>query len=145
MSIHRKIKDLFEPKVMELVGDRLGFNFSPESIDNIAMVTNYAERTVREFVTGAKQKEYGCTFLITKQFSTDSDDLNLEAMEFADSFSEWVDEQNTNRNFPNLGDDKTVESIEVLQNMPNLSGINAEEGYAVYQIQIRVVYREENK
>lgn len=143
MSIHRRIKDFFEPKVVELVGDRLGFNFSPESKDNITMITNYAERTVREFVTGEKEKEYGCTFLITKQFSTDSDDLNLEAMEFADGFSEWVDEQNTNRNYPDLGERKTVQGIEVLQNMPNLSGINAAEGFAVYQIQVRIVYREE--
>lgn len=143
MSKHRIIKEYFEPKVEELVGERLGFNFSPESIDNIAMVTNYADRVLREFVTGAKQKEYGVTFLVTKQYSTDSDDLNLEAMEFADSFMEWVEEQNNNRNYPNLGDDTEVEEIEVLQNMPSLSGINAEEGYAVYQIQLRVVYREE--
>lgn len=143
MSKHRIIKEFFEPKVEEIVGESLGFNFSPESTDNISLITNYADRTLRKFITGSTEREYGFTFLITKQYSTYEDDLNLEAMEFADSFSEWVDEQNKNRNFPNLGDKITVERIEVLQNMPNLSGVNAEEGFAVYQVQVRIVYMEE--
>lgn len=143
MSKHSVIKEFFEPKVIELVGERLGFNFSPESVDNIALVTNYSERVIREFITGEKEKEYGFTFLVTKSYSTDADDLNLEAMEFADGFMEWVDEQNRIHNYPNLGEGITVTEIEVLQNMPNLSGVNAEEGYAVYQIQTRIVYRED--
>lgn len=145
MSKHRIIKDFFEPKVREISGIDLGFNYSPESNESISLVTNYADKVVRSFITGEQEKEYGFTFVITKMYSSDNDDLNLEAIEYADEFREWVDELNEAKTFPDLGEGITVQSIEVLGNMPNLAGVNHEEGLAVYQIQVRILYREVSK
>lgn len=143
MSKHEAVKSFFEPKVRELAGE-LMFNFSPER-ESISMVTDYSGRVANSYVTGRKRKVYGLSFIITRAYSSEEDDLNLEAMEFAQAFMDWVHAQNMARNFPNLGEGCVVEKIEVLQNMPNLAGVNAQEGLARYIIQCRIFYLDDNE
>lgn len=142
MTKHDVIKQYFEPKIEELAGSLLSFNFSPESVDSISLVTNYSDKIRKKFVTGKVQKEYGFSIIIVKSYSTDQDDLNLEAMNFAQAFMDWLEEQNDNRNFPDFGDNCVVEKMENLQNMPNLSGVNYDEGLARYMMQARIIYTE---
>lgn len=142
MTKHDAVKAFFEPKVIELAGDLLRFIFSPESPDSIALVTNYSDRQIRKYVRVGAEKEYGFTIIITKQYSTDADDLNLEAMNFAQVFMDWIDAQGKAKNYPAFPENCQVKRMEVLQNMPNLAGINAEEAMARYMIQCRIVYFE---
>lgn len=142
MTKHDAMKAYFGPIVFELVGSMLSFNFSEESPDSISFVTNYSDKVVREFINGDKEKEYGFTIVIVKDYSTTTDDLNLEAMNFAQAFMDWLDGQNKKREFPDFGSRCEVVKMENLQNMPNLAGINAEAGLARYMIQCRVLYRE---
>lgn len=142
MTKHDAMKEYFEPKVIELVEKKLNFNFSPESPDSISIITRYSDKVVRSFITGDVEKEYGFAIDIVKQYSTDTDDLNLEAMNFAQEFMDWLDEQNKNKIFPDFGEKCEVTKIENLQNMPNLAGINAKESLARYMIQGRILYRE---
>lgn len=142
MTKHDAVKAYFEPKVVELVEKKLNFNFSPESPDSISIITRYSDKIVRSFITGDTEKEYGFSIIIVKQYSTDTDDLNLEAMNFAQAFMDWLDEQNKNKIFPDFGKNCEVFKIENLQNMPNLAGINAEASLARYMIQGRILYRE---
>ena len=142
MTKHDAVKAFFEPKVIELAGDLLRFNFSPESPDSIALVTNYSDRQIRKYVRVGAEKQYGFTIIITKQYSTDADDLNLEAMNFAQVFMDWIDAQGKAKNYPAFPENCQVKRMEVLQNMPNLAGINAEEAMARYMIQCRIVYFE---
>lgn len=44
MTRHDAVKEYFEPKVSELAGDMLNFNFSPESEDSISLITNYSDK-----------------------------------------------------------------------------------------------------
>ena len=142
MTKHDAVKAFFEPKVIELAGDLLRLNFSPESPDSIALATNYSDRQIRKYVRVGAEKEYGFTIIITKQYSTDADDLNLEAMNFAQAFMDWIDAQGKAKNYPAFPENCQVKRMEVLQNMPNLAGINAEEAMARYMIQCRIVYFE---
>lgn len=142
MSKHDAVKAYFEPKIKELAGSMLNFNFSPESPDKISLITNYSDRVRKAYITGDKQKEYGFSIIIVKPYSSDEDDLNLEAMNFAQAFMDWLDEQNKNGEYPDFGEKCTIEKMENLQNMPNLSGINSEAGLARYMIQARIIYNE---
>ena len=56
-----------------------------------------------------------------------------------------MEEQDRNKHYPDFGDDCDIEKMEVLQNMPNLAGVNAEEGLAKYMIQGRILYMEHGK
>lgn len=145
MTKHDAVRAYFEPKVAELAGDMLSFNFSPESKDSISLITNYSDKVIKRFVTGKAQKQYGFTIIIVKEYSSGGDDLNLEAMNFSQAFMDWLDERNQNRKFPDFGPDCVVEKMENLQNMPNLSGVNYEASLARYMIQCRIIYTENRK
>lgn len=71
--------------------------------------------------------------------------MNLEAMNFAQAFMEWLDEQNKAKNYPKFPDNCEIKKMENLQNMPNLAGINAEESLARYMIQCRIIYFEKER
>lgn len=144
MTKHEAVKAYFEPKVEELAGTLLNFNFSPEARDSISLITNYSDKVRKKYITGNVQKEYGFSIIIVKPYSSEQDDLNLEAMNFAQAFMDWMDEQNEKKEYPDLGENCTVERMENLQDMPNLSGVNCEAGLARYMIQARIIYRERN-
>ena len=86
MTKHDAVKAFFEPKVEELCGDILNFNFSPESPDSFSLVTQYSDKVLKKYVCGDEQKAYGFSIIIVKAYSSGQDDLNLEAMNFAQAF-----------------------------------------------------------
>lgn len=141
MTKHDAMKEFFESKVQELAGQMLGFNYSDEKPERISFVTNYSDKVRKKYVRAA-EKEYGFTVIITKSYSTDGDDLNLRAMNFAQAFMDWVDEQDRKGNYPEFPESCQIKKMENLQNMPNLAGINAKEGLARYMIQCRLIYFE---
>ena len=143
MTRHEAVKDFFEDKVEELVGNVLGFNYSPENIETAAIIPQYSDRNIRTYITGDTQRAYDFTFIIVRLYSTEPlDVLNLEAMDLGQAFMDWIEEQDREKNYPDFGDNCEIERMEVLQNMPNLASVNAEEGTARYMIQGRIVYRE---
>lgn len=145
MTKHDAMKEYFEPKVKELVGDMLSFNFSPESPDSIAFITNYSGKVLKRYIRVGADKEYGFSIIITKSYSTDADDLNLEAMNFAQAFMDWLDEQNKHKKYPAFPENCVIKKMENLQNMPNLAGVNVKAGLARYMVQCRVVYFEKER
>ena len=145
MTKHEAVKEYFQIKVIELAEQNIQFNFSPENVDSISIITRYAGQEVRKFITGDTEKEYGFAIKITKPYSTDLDEVNIEAMNFAQAFMDWLEEQNRNKIFPDFGESCKVELIENLQNMPNIAWIDSEAGVAQYMVQGRILYIEKSK
>ena len=142
MIKHDAMVAFFVPKINELAGKMLGFNYSPEAPEEISLITNYSDAVRKQYIIGA-EKEYGFTILIVKPYSTETlEALNLEAMNYAQAFMDWLDEQNRRRNYPVFPDGCQIKKMENMQNMPNLAGVNAEEGLARYMIQCKLIYFE---
>lgn len=144
MTKHEVMKNYVEEKVAELSDRLVSFNFSDDSIDGVSFLTNYSGKTVKKYVRAA-DKEYGFTILMTWHFSTETDDLNLQAMNFAQEFMDWIEKQNKTKNFPDFGEKCQVKKIENLQNMPNLAAVDWENMKAQYMIQCRVLYFEKGE
>jgi len=145
MTKHDAVKAYFEPKVLEIAGNVLNFNFSAESQNSVALVTNYSDRVVKRFVTGGARKRYGFTIIITLEYASNDDDQNLIAINFAQEFMDWIEERNRRKLFPDFGDKCQIEKMQNMQNMPNLSYVNAEQGLARYMLQCEILYREEKE
>lgn len=142
MTKHEAVKAYFEDQIQEMVGS-LGFNYSPEDAEIVAIIPQYSDRNVRTYITGDTQRAYGFAFIIVRPYSTEPIDLlNMEAMNLGQAFMEWIEAQNAVQDYPDFGAGCEIEQMEVLQNMPNLSSVNAEEGLARYMIQGRIIYRE---
>ena len=58
---------------------------------------------------------------------------------------EWLEEQDSQKNYPAFPDNCKIEKMEVLQNMPNLAGVNTEAGLARYMVQCQITYKELEK
>ena len=145
MTKHDAMKAYFEPVVTELANTVLNYNFSPDSPDGIGFLTNYSDKVLKRYIRAGADKAYGFSILVTKEYSINNDDLNLEAMNFVQGLMDWVDRQNRDKLFPDFGEKCTVKRIENLQNMPSLAEVNSEEGVARYMFQCRVVYFEKER
>lgn len=102
MTKHDAVTTYFQPKAEELAGQYLGFNFS-DDYSGISLVTNYSDKLLRKYLWGA-EKEYGFSIVIVQPYSTDMDDLNLTAMNFAQVFMDWLEEENKKCNYPEFPD-----------------------------------------
>nr|DAG82188.1 MAG TPA: Minor capsid protein from bacteriophage [Caudoviricetes sp.] len=145
MTKHDAMKAYFEPVVTKLANTVLNYNFSPDSPDGIGFLTNYSDKVLKRYIRVGADKAYGFSILVTKEYSINNDDLNLEAMNFVQGLMDWVDRQNREKLFPDFGEKCTVKRIENLQNMPSLAEVNSEEGVARYMFQCRVVYFEKER
>lgn len=145
MTKHEAIKDYFERVVHELADSVLHFNYSSDSLDSIGFLTNYSDQIIKRYVRVGADKAYGFSILITEEYSTGCDDLNLEAMNFAQGLMDWLEEQNRLKNYPDFGPRCQIKKIENLQNMPNLADVDSEEGIARYMFQCRVIYFEKER
>lgn len=145
MTKHDAMQAYIEPKVLELVGNILNFNFSDDSPDSFSLVTNYSDKVLKKYIRVGADKAYGFTIIITKGFSSNADNVNLEAMNFAQAFMDWIEEQNNTNVYPDFGEKCQIKKIETLQDMPNLAGIDMDEMIARYMIQCRVIYFEKER
>lgn len=145
MSKHDAMVAYMSPKVEELAGRLLNFNVSPGEEGNISFLTNYSDKIRKKYIRVGAEKEYGFTVLITRTFSEETDDLNLDAMNFSQGFMDWIDEQDKKRIFPDFGEKCQVKKIENLQNMPNLASVDWENMIAQYMLQCRVIYFEKER
>ena len=142
MTKHDAVHEFFEEKIKEITQKSLGFNFSEEFPGSISLVTNYSEKERKKYIRSGAEKEYGFSIIVVKPYSTDEDNLNLEAMNYAQDISNWLDRQNKEKNYPKFPENCQVKKMETLQNMPNLAGINAKENLARYMVQCRIIYFE---
>ena len=142
MTKHDALKEYVEGLIEEAADGILNFNFSPESRDSISVITNYSDKVRKRFVTGDTEKEYAFALIIAKDYSTGTDNQNLEALNFAQAFMDFLCEKNRKKEFPDFGERCMVTKLEILQNMPNLSGTNQDATLARYMIQARIIYKE---
>lgn len=94
---HRAMISFFKPKIEEISAE-MNFNFSDDELNSVAFLTDYADRIKKRYIRVGAIKEYGFTIIVTKEYSSYKDDVNLQAMEFAQSLMDWVDQKNRAKN-----------------------------------------------
>lgn len=119
----------------------LRFNSVTDSAGNVSVQTVSSNTWEKRQIRGHGIKCYD--FAIESMAPQDSgtSHINVDQMQMAQDFMDWIDEQNRIRNFPDFAGRKVL-SIENLQNMPNLAGVNAAGNVAKYMFQCRVRYYE---
>ena len=141
MTKHTAMYEFFKDIAYKVAADTVNFNFSPESPDSIAFITDYSEKYLKHYVRGGK-KAYGFSIIVTKYYSMEDDDINLQSINFAQGLMNWVDKQNKLRNYPKFPENCRIIKMENLQNMPNLAGVNTDLHLARYMMQMRLEYEE---
>lgn len=94
---------------------------------------------VKKYVDGGSLKQFTFTFTTINFYSPELM-LQLENSGFYDDFAEWIEENNKKATLPTLKDGKLPIKIEVLTNGFLM---DADADRAKYQIQLRLLYKEE--
>lgn len=144
MNIYEKINEWLATTYKPL-NEWLYFNATPMIVGTVAMNSVSGDRVYKRFVDGSVQRRV--IFAIDMVLSYDdagTSDVNMNAINEVNKFSEWIEEQLSLQNVPDFGNNKTIESIEVLTNVPSLL-IDNTNGLAKYQFQARIEYKDESE
>lgn len=144
MNVYEKINEWLATTYKPL-NEWLYFNATPMLVGTVAMNSVSGDRVYKRFVDGSVQRRV--IFAIDMVLSYDdagTSDVNMNAINEVNKFSEWIEEQLSLQNVPDFGNNKTIESIEVLTNVPSLL-IDNTNGLAKYQFQARIEYKDESE
>lgn len=119
----------------------LRFNSVADELGNVSVQTVYSNQWEKRYIVGHGIKRYDFAIVSMSPQDPGTSHANADRMQEAQNFMEWIDEQQRARNFPDFEGCKVL-SIENLQNMPNLAGVNSAGNVAKYIIQCRVRYYE---
>lgn len=122
-------------------GAFLRFNSVTDELGNVSVQTAYSNQWEKRYIVGHGIKRYDFAIVSMAPQDPGTSHANADRMQEAQNFMEWIDEQQRARNFPDFEGCKVL-SIENLQNMPNLAGVNTAGNVAKYIIQCRVRYYE---
>ena len=64
MDKHQAMVEFFRPKIEEL-STEMNFNFSGETPDSVAFLTDYADQIKKRYIRCGAVKEYGFTIIVT--------------------------------------------------------------------------------
>lgn len=119
----------------------LRFNSIPDSAGNISVQTVNSSTWERRYVGGHGIRRYDFAIVSTAPQDSGTSYVNVDQLQAAQDFMDWIDQQRKARNFPDFKGCQVL-SIENLQNMPDLAGVNAAGNTAKYMFQCRVRYYE---
>ena len=140
-----------------IINSPLYFNFAEAKAGTKQFVTMANDVAVnRPYVDGSVLRRYTFTIIdfrnvvynpIAKDTDYTQSDANLENYLDVQALIDWVMIQADNLNFPDFGEDCTVDSMRVTATNPNLNGIDSSKTPAVakYSVSIIVDYVDKSK
>ena len=111
--------------------DYLGGSPTEYTVDTIP-----ADNIIKQYVDGSSVRQFVFAFGSVEPYGSDVDN-NLANSTFYEDFAAWMDEKSRNREFPDLGADKSV--IEIKAQGAGYVVENTENA-ARYQVQCRLIY-----
>ncbi len=116
-------------------------NTSSEQNGNTSFNTVYGETWEKRYIGGHGLKNFDFAVSIMLPQDTGTSDNNAEQLQIAQDFMDWIDQQDTLKNYPAFEGCKVL-GLENLQNMPSFAGVNEAGNTAKYMFQCRVRYYE---
>lgn len=121
--------------------DILYFNSIQEMVGTSSLNALGQDEVLTEYTSGKKERRL--TFSIVQMRVFDESgltDINVDALNSAGAFVDWLCEQNITENFPDFGEGCTVQYMKVAQT-PYIGDVSPD-NIARYVIQIQIIYTE---
>lgn len=100
-----------------------------------------ATPVVKRFVDGSKECQYLFLFASRRFYATEPHKQNMDNLHLFERITDWIEDNNRNSVFPNLGDERHVESLSVTTG-GYLMATSENQQLARYQIQCKLTYKE---
>lgn len=131
----------------------LFFNFIEASEDNKQILTLANEKNLnKQFIDGSVLKRYTFTIvdfkaMMPKPIVEGLVDENVDNMLQVQEIIDWVTEQADEHNYPDFGEDCSIDDMRALSDNPNLNGVdsNVTPALAKYSVSIQIDYLDTSK
>ncbi len=124
------------PEIESFVRFNVSVGFQGDTSFQSISSTAWVERYPR----GKGIKDLNYALVQIKPHDTGTSAVNFEQFFDVEKVMDWITEQGKNGNFPDFGEKEKVFSIEVMENMPNISAVSEDGGTCKYMFQLRVRY-----
>lgn len=120
----------------QLDGDRLNVDFLPAEANTYSVDVTTCTPIVKRWIDGSSRRQFLFT-LSTRAYYGAEIRQQIDNLAIFEEFSDWIDAQNRAKNFPDLGEGRTPQKIEV-----TTSGyaFTPQTDSARYQIQCKLTY-----
>lgn len=116
---------------------RINVDFLPERAKTYSVDTVPTKEVIKKYLDGSTLRQF--LFCISsREFYSEDIKQNVDNHSFYEALSAWLDTQRRKRQFPAIGEGRTVRSIEV--NSTAYPFVVDEDGTARYQIQLNMIY-----
>lgn len=130
---------------------QLYFNYAEES-DNANQVITMADKVRKSYVDGSEDKTYTFTLVSYKSIEhipliSPETDGNISDMAAVQEIMDWINEQGRQHNFPDFGENCTIDSMKCLSDDPDLFGVDRSvtPPLAKYSFVIQIEYLDTSK
>lgn len=120
------------------INDWLYFNAEKHEDGNTSLMSSDSNTTVEEYIDGSKLITLPFIVSMVKSYDFEQSDTNLTSMSEAQSFIDWMRQQESIGNYPDLGSNCIVEEISVLDT-PTV-WVNSADNLAKYQVNCTIKY-----
>ena len=139
----------------QIYNSPLYFNFINAKDSNKQIITTANDYYTRKpYIDGSVAKLYSFTILDFRSISDQAivklsgyDSENVDDLADVQALIDWIGEQEELHNYPNFGEDCTVERMRCTRDIPNLEGIKTDltPPLAMYSVTIQIDYIDYSK
>jgi hypothetical protein len=139
----------------DIYNSPLYFNLIDAKDNSIQMLTTAEDKAMsKPFIDGSVQKRYTFNLITFKSISDMEivkaegyDNENVDELKDVQKLLDWVVDQDDLRNYPDFGDNCSIDSIDTTTDAPRFNGINTEitPPLAMYSISIVIEYLDRSK
>lgn len=125
-----------------LADGRLSVDFLPEDAKSYSVDSVPTTEIVKLYLDGSSVRQF--LFCISsREFFSDNIAQNVDNLAFYEGLAAWLERKNRLRQFPSIGDDRTVRSVEISSTAYPF--IVDAHGTARYQLQLRLTYYQKRR
>lgn len=144
MTIIESVRDyiLECPHLKDL--KKVNVNFLPKNVDNCSIeeMPSPNGNVIKKYLDGTTEREFNFVFACIFDYSEDLE-TNIENSGFFENFQQWIENNELNEVYPELGEGLEPFSIEVTTT-GYLYYVPDKMDRAIYQIQLKLLYVKEN-
>lgn len=139
----------------DIVNSPLYFNLIDAKDNTIQMLTTAEDKALsKPFIDGSVEKRYTFNLITFKSISDmeiikspDYSNENVDELQDVQKLLDWVIAQDDLRNYPDFGEECTIDRIDTTTDVPRFDGINTEitPPLAMYTISIVIEYLDRSR
>ena len=118
-------------------GERINVDFLPDDVKTYSVDSVPTKEVIKKYLDGSTLRQ-SLFCVSSREFYGEDIQQNVDTHAFYEELSVWLEKQCKKRSFPDIGDGRTVRSIEI--NSTAYPFVVDEHGTARYQIQLNMIY-----